>query len=152
MECIIDEHIIFAINKGLNFWMSILYTKMVGLQGSCPVEYCVTQAVNITLNTLDVQCDLNCSGVLCGQCASNYSLMLGSLRCDICSDYYLLLLFAFAAAGIALVAFLTLLKLTVATETLNSLILYTNIIQVNKNLFFPNGGFSILKVFIAWLN
>ena len=52
----------------------------------------------------------------------------------------------------SLVAFLTFLKLTVATGTLNSLILYANIVQVNKRHFFPPNRVNILTVFIAWLN
>ena len=139
------------------FWMGAMPTQNESYGGlilyeSCPAEYCKTRGVTLTPDDLDVQCDLNRSGVLCGQCASNYSLMLGSSRCEICSNNYLALLLAFAAAGLALVAFLTFLKLTVATGTLNSLILYANVIQVNRRLFLPLSNVNMLTVFIAWLN
>ena len=78
--------------------------------------------------------------------------MLGSSRCGVCTNRYLFLLIAFAAAGVALVAFLTFLKLTVATDTLGGLILYANIIHVNKRLIFPPNSFNVLTVFVAWLN
>ena len=121
VDCIIDESIQIIKKSGSNFWMGAVPTQNAGSYGglilyeSCPAEYCKTQAVALTLDNPDAQCDLNHSGVLCGQCASNYSLMLGSSRCEICSNHYLALLLAFAAAGLALVAFLTFLKLTVAT-------------------------------------
>ena len=137
--------------------MSAVYTPNGSYDGlilyeSCPAEYCKTQTVALTLGSLDAQCDLNRSGVLCGQCAGNHSLMLGGSRCDICSNASLALLLAFVTAGLALVAFLTFLKLTVTTGMLNSLILYANIIQVNRRLFLPLNQVNILTVIIAWLN
>lgn len=78
--------------------------------------------------------------------------MLGSSRCEECSDTYLTLLLPFTAAGIALVLFLSVLRLTVATAMINSVILYANIVQANKELFFTNTRRNILTVFIAWVN
>ena len=157
VDCLIDEYTTIEKKNGSNFWMSILrkqngsYGGLI-LQESCPVEYCKTESVNITLDNLDAQCDWNRSGVLCGQCAGNHSLVFGSSRCQICSNHHLSMLIAFAVAGVALVALLTFFKLTVASGMLNSVILYANIIQVNKRLFFPVNSFNILTVFIAWLN
>lgn len=157
VDCTIDESIRITKKNTSNFWMGAVVTQNGSHGGlilyeSCPVEYCKTQAVVLTLEDLDAQCALNRTGMLCGKCASNYSLMLGSSRCEICSDHHLALLLAFAAAGLALVAFLTFLKLTVATGTLNSVILYANVIQVNRRLFFPPNQVNILTVCTAWLN
>ena len=101
---------------------------------------------------LDQQCAYNHSGLLCGACAENYSLIFDNLKCKKCSNNYLLLFIAFAAAGIVLVAFLSLLRLTVATGLINSIILYANIVQANKILFFHNYHVNVLTVFIAWMN
>ena len=60
---------------------------------------------------------------------------------------YPVLLVPFAAAGVALVAFLSILRLTVATGMINSLILYANIVQVNRKLFFPPGTVNVLTIF-----
>ena len=68
-----------------------------------------------------------------------------------CPNTYLALLLPFAAAGIVLVVFLSTLRLTVATGMINSVILYANIVQVNRHLFFPN-TVNVLTVFIAWMN
>jgi hypothetical protein len=77
--------------------------------------------------------------------------MLGSTRCKVCSNVHLALLIPFAAAGMALVAFLSILRLTVATGMINSIILFANIVQANKDPFLPNANTG-LTVFIAWLN
>ena len=56
----------------------------------------------------------------------------------------------------ALIALLLALHMTVAAGTLNGLILYANIVNVHRDIFFPPGqpGFRInpLSVFISWLN
>ena len=163
-DCIVGEPSYTVRKAGSSFWMSALYNRSNKAQNqsyqglilykTCPEDYCTSDSVNITLDNLDVQCDLNRSGVLCGACATDYSLMLGSSKCQVCSNTYLTLLFPFAAAGVALVVFLTSLRLTVATGMINGLILYANIVQANKHLFLPEAGHTsgFLSVFIAWLN
>ena len=138
-DCVINENIYIQRKAGSTFWMGIEHTndsrETLILYKACPAEYCKTVAVNITLDDLDVQCDLNRSGVLCGACAANHSLLLGSSRCQVCSNAYLALLVPFAAAGMVLVGFLTCTRLTVATGMINSIILYSNIVQVNRKNF-----------------
>ena len=84
----------------------------------------------------DKQCNYNRSGLLCGKCSDNLSLVLGSSRCLPCSNSYLALLPAFAFAGIALVLLLLVLRLTVATGTINGFIFYANIVAANSAIFF----------------
>lgn len=138
------------------FWMSSLsingtYQGLV-LYKTCPLEYCNNSAVNITLDNPDIQCNRNRGGVLCGRCKANYSLFLSSYHCRPCSDVYLTLLLYFAAAGIVLVVSISILRLTVATGMMNSIILYANIVQVNRDLFFATGEQTVFTVFIAWIN
>ena len=80
------------------------------------------------------------------------SLTLGSPMCKQCSNRYLslLLVFPLGQAGIALVAVLTCMNLTVCVGTINGLILYANIIQAIHPVFFPST--SILSVFVTWMN
>ena len=154
-SCIVDDNIHIMRTIGSRFWMSALYINEsyqgLILFGKCPIDYCTNTPVNITLDDLDLQCDHNRSGVLCGACATNYSLMLGGSQCQICSNIYLVLLLPFAAAGIALVVFLSFLRLTVATGMINSIMLYANIVQANKSHFLPNSR-NVLTIFISWLN
>ena len=157
--CTIDEDSITSImrNNGSRFWINVSYENGTyhGLiiYKNCPVEYCKTETIAIFFNNPDMQCALNRSGVLCGECITNHSLMLGSSRCHICPNTYLALLLPFAAAGIALVvlSFLSILKTTAVAGMINSVILYANIVQVNRRLFFPN-KVNMLTIFIAWMN
>ena len=156
VECVIDEKIYIERKAGSNFWMSAQYVngsyEGLILYRSCPADYCTNNAVNITLDNFDIQCDLNRGELLCGACATNYSLLLSGTQCQVCSNAYLALLLPFAAAGIGLVVFLSVLRLTVATGMINSIILYANIVQANRNSIFPSTSWNILTVFIAWMN
>ena len=122
------------------------------LHPHCPFDYCISANISLTFNDTDKQCENNRSGLLCGGCKSGFSLALGSSKCLLCSNVYILLLVPFALAGIALVLLLLVFKLTVAAGTINSLIFYANIIAVNRSIFFPPNETNILTVFIAWLN
>lgn len=57
-------------------------------------------------------------------------------------------------AGMALIAILLLLRMTVASGTVNGMILYVNVVHISKDLFFPPemSGTTLLTVFIAWTN
>ena len=122
------------------------------LHPQCPFDYCteVEQVVNV--DDSDTQCNYNRTGKLCGGCGGNTSLVLGSSRCMQCSNSYLALIIPFALAGIALVLFLFILKLTVAVGTINGLIFYANLVQVNSSVFYKSVNTNILTVYISWLN
>ena len=122
------------------------------IAASCPLEYCKSWPHHFTLNDLDSQCDHHRAGLVCGACAANHSLMLGGSYCEICSNSHLALILLFAIMGVMLVAFLTFLKLTVATAVLNSFILYSNILQTVRNSLFLSNTTNVLTVFLAWMN
>ena len=120
----------------------------------CPFDYCVEKPVNISLSSpdsVDEQCAYNRTGSLCGMC-KDLSLVFGSSRCQKCSTYYIFLLIPFALSGIALVAFILLFNMTVATGTIHGLIFYANILTANRSLFLPFATPNFLTVFISWLN
>ena len=148
-----DETIL---NNG-NFWARGLYdanSSYVGIElfPNCPFDYCKKEAVNFTLLDPDKQCAYDRSGTICGQCMVNYSLTFGDVQCSDCTHpavtFGLLVLFAFV--GIILVVLLILLKMTVASGTLNGLIFYANIVDANRDIFIPQGGW--LRVILSWLN
>ena len=123
------------------------------LNSLCPFDYCVTQAVNFSLNNTDMQCTQYRSGLLCGACKKGYSLVLGTSHCKQCTNnYHLLLLIPFALMGVALVFLLLVCKLTVATGTLSGLVFYANIVGANRTIFLPVESTDAFSVFIAWLN
>jgi predicted outer membrane repeat protein len=154
--CNIDDE---SIQNSGNFWAGGLYDdngSYVGIVAfpNCPFDYCVKAIVNFTLRDPDKQCAHNRSGSICGQCMENYSLTFGDVQCSDCSKINpgvtLGLLVLFALVGIILVILLILLKMTVASGTLNGLIFYANIVDANRDIFIPQGGW--LRVFISWLN
>ena len=131
---------------------------------SCPCNYCKEKPVSIQLFNAtpgqqsldqDIQCAYNRTGILCGGCADNFSLVLGSNRClPGCTDNYLSLVIVFVFAGVALVLFIRGLNLTITEGTINGLIYYANIIAVDRTLFFPSGSI-VRKHFmyiISWIN
>ena len=153
-SCSVDRG---TIDRGSStFWMGVLYDndtyEGLILHSVCPFDFCVDAPVAISLDDLDIQCAHDHSGTLCGACKTNYSIALGTLHCLPCSNAYVALILPFALAGVALVAVIILLNLSVATGTINGLIFYANIVQANSSVFFPRGRTNILTVFIAWLN
>ena len=95
------------------------------------------------------------TAMLCGACLQNYSLTLSSLKCSKCnSNNYLSLLLVFTLAGVALIAFFLLLQITIADGTINGLIFYANIINIVKDLIFPQDKLrsNPLTLFLPWLN
>ena len=139
-----------------NIWIGLSnFTNGTGFViQDCPFDYCVQKPLNISLSnpeSADKQCAYNRTGNLCGMC-KDLSLVFGSSRCEECSHYYIFLLIPFALAGIALVTFILLLKMTVATGTIHGLIFYANIFTANQPLFLPYTTPNVLTVFISWLN
>ena len=118
----------------------------------CPFDYCVSQAVNFSLNNTDMQCAYNRSGLLCGACKEGYSRVLGTSHCKQCTNNHLALLIPFAVMGVALVLLLLVCKLTVATGTLSGLVFYANIVGPNRTIFLPVESTDAFSIFIAWLN
>ena len=124
----------------------------------CPYDYCSSKDINITAESPNTLCQYQRSGVLCGSCREGLSMILGSSECNKCSNLFLLSISIFIVMGVALVAVVTLLNMTVSVGTLNGLILFANILQANKTTFLPrttsntSGLIIFLSAFIAWLN
>ena len=118
----------------------------------CPFDYCNRSNVSFDIMAPDRQCMANRTGILCGQCQSHLSIMLGSNRCGTCSNWYLFLLPVFSLAGIVLVAVLMFLNLSVSVGNINGLLFYANVVKLNEAFFFPNGSVPVVSQFISWLN
>jgi len=98
-----------------------------------------TLNITTTIETFyqDEQCASNRVGILRGTCQPGLSLVLGSSKCFHCSYFHLLLFFVFAIAGLVLILLLVSCNLTVSEGTVNGLIFYANIVQINCAAFFP---------------
>ena len=158
--CDIDSE---TISRPGNAWIQPIWnhSEYLGFiwHPNCPLGYCKSDNHSIQLNfsnlsTSDSLCTEERNGTLCGACKQNYSLTLHDYTCRKCENKSLSLLLFFAVSGIALIAVLLVLRITVATGTINGLILYANIVSVNRDIFFPPGMINVypLTVFLAWLN
>ena len=143
----------FKFLRSGNSWFSYINnTQCITGTTSCPFDYCNRSNVSFDIMAPDRQCVANRAGILCGQCQSHLSIMLGSNRCGTCSNWYHFLLPVFALAGIVLVAVLMFLKLSVSVGTINGLLFYANMVKLNEVFFFPNGSVPVVSQFISWLN
>ena len=149
-------------------WLGELWneSESIAVQNDC--QYCKTEKMDLTIPIdSDKLCisRYNRTGIMCGACVSNYSLLLGGYECADCSGstYKGVLLFlAFIAIGIVLVILLLGLDLTVSTGMVNGLIFYSNIVYLNSDTMLPitRGENSthllntvrILSTFQAWVN
>ena len=148
-----------------NVWITFVNSSVSGYlwQPYCPMDYChlPNKRVFVNLNIVngsDSQCALERSGLLCGTCPDGLSLSLGSSRCIPCPSYWpaicIILLLVALLGGIALVALILCLNLTVAVGSINGIIFYANIVGANISTFFPFtiSNTKFLSTFISWLN
>ena len=143
----------FKFLRSGNSWFAYINnTQCTTGSTSCPFDYCNQSYVSFDIMAPDHQCVGNRAGILCGQCQSHLSIMLGSNHCGTCSSWYLFLLPVFGVAGIVLVALLMFLNLSVSVGTINGLLFYANMVKLNETFFFPNGSVPVVSQFISWLN
>ena len=144
-------------------WMKPIFDENLTYEGfmwspNCPAHLCRNDKdcwLNFSSDNVDRLCLEHRTAMLCGACLQNYSLTLGSLECSNCnSNSYLSLLLVFTLAGVALIASLLLLHITVADGTINGLIFYANLINIIKDIVFPPEKLphDFLMIFISWLN
>ena len=143
-----------SVQRKSDFWVG--YSNELGgliPHPHCPFDYCKSGNVKFIFNETDKQCKHNRSGLLCGRCKEGFSLTFATSQCTECSsDINLLLLLAFALAGLALVFFLLIFRITVVAGTLNGLIVYANILSLNRDILLSTNYANFLTVFIACLN
>ena len=101
---------------------------------NCPFQYC-SHNLMVNVHWPDMQCQQHRTGLLCSHCTPGYSLVLGTSRCKKCTNTHLILIVAIMLTGILLVAFLFVSNLTVTTGTVNGIILFVNIVEMNGHLF-----------------
>ena len=153
IECSISNEVIILTDSG---WLSY-EGGLLRIHLDCPLDYCLQTKKYISSLQSDTQCAYNRGGVLCGGCLANYSVVLGSWKCMECShssNYnFIWLTVVMALAGMVLVVFLLLVKMTVSSGTINGLILYANIVSFSGLLDLQNCIIHpFLHVFISWIN
>ena len=152
IQCNIDNQTV--IRSG-TVWVNATNDTVI-IHSHCPLGYCNQKQTELSLTNPSVQCSFKRSGTLCGQCGGNLSQMLGSSECQECSNLWLLLIIPVTlVSGMLLVVLLMGMNLTVATGTINGLVLYANIVRANNDIYFSvktSKITEICNVFIAWIN
>ena len=128
----------------------------------CHPQYCNVHGFNLTDNDDPAEACLgNRTGILCGECKVNYSVVFGSDTCyDHCTDVYLVTIPAYALAGLLLVFLLFMFRITVATGTVNGVIFFGNVLglvldQLTEDKFHRVHYINyeaFVRVFISLLN
>ena len=157
-----------TLQKRSSAWISYINDTDKSLTGGfiihphCPLDYCTsTDSASVYINFnddkgADAQCAYNRSGTLCGACPPNLSLSLGSSKCLSCPKLWpiltVVLILLSVLSGIALVALILFLNLTVAVGTINAIIFYANIVAANSKILLPFSEPNFATVLISWLN
>ena len=158
---ICDDQTGSFVRQSVNVWISYSNTSGYLVYPNCPYGYCESPDIRtpITLsqpNGSNAQCTFSRVSTLCASCESGLSLSLGGPRCLRCPHYWpalvVVIILAAALAGVALVAMLLFLNMTVAVGSLNGIIFYANVVAANRNVFPYETEPGIASVFISFLN
>ena len=133
-------------------WIGVYNNTLPALASICPLDYCNSAINKLSLGRPGDLCSGGRTGILCGHCQGNHSVIFGSSKCQECTDMWLITLVMFAVLGVLLVATLFFLNLTVTQGTLYGLIFYANIIQVNTSIFFSQSILNPMKVIVSFVN
>eukprot|EP00731_Ephydatia_muelleri_P033797 Em0038g16a len=132
-------------------WIGVYNSTHPALASSCPMDYCNSAIDKVSLARPGDLCNGGRTGIICGSCHGNHSVVFGSSQCMICSNMWLITLVMFAVLGALLVAALFFLNFTVTQGTLYGLIFYANIIQINSSIFFHQ-AIPSLQIIVSFIN
>ena len=149
VECYIENG---TFERSGTSWIGLNKDKELVVSKYCFLSYCKDFSQNVTHGNLDVQCNYNRSGILCGGCRNGLSVALGSRRCLCCSNKYLSFLIPIALAGVALVFAIKTLDITVSGGYINSLTLYFNVVHSVWIVVRPQGHNRVLTIIVSWIN
>ena len=141
-----------TVNRNKTNWIGVYNNTLPALASTCPLDYCNSTIDQLSLSRPGDLCNGGRTGILCGHCHGNHSVIFGSYKCQVCTDMWLITLVMFAVLGVLLVAALFFLNLTVTQGTLYGLIFYANIIQVNTSIFFSQSILNPMKVIVSFVN
>ena len=89
----------------------------------------------IPIDSYDVQCRHNRTGILCGQCPEGYSTELWSNRCEVCTNWSLLYVLVILITGPLLIIIIGALNLTVTVGSIHGIMYYVTITAINIDTF-----------------
>ena len=146
-----------SISRTGNTWLGVVehenFSDVVKVR-TCPIGFCNQSLSQVDLSVEDVLCEKGRTGILCGACRGNLSVVFGSAECMECSNYWLFTIFLYALAGVLLVGLLFFLNVTVAQGSISGItvIFYVNLVSVNSNVLFSNDNRGFLFIWVSILN
>ena len=137
-----------------HYWIGMTGNHLI-ISPNCPIFYCNSDLLQSGLTLDEVMLNKQCSngrqGLLCSECPSGYSSVIGSLKCKRCSSVWLLQLPLYALAGIVTVALLFFFNLTLLQGTIMGVVLYANIMGLMED-FLQEHAWNPLFIFLSILN
>ena len=91
----------------------------------------------IPIDSYDVQCRHNRTGILCGQCPEGYSTELWTNKCEVCTNWSLLYVLVILITGPLLIIIIGALNLTVTVGSIHGIMYYVTITVINIDTFEP---------------
>ena len=146
-----------SITRPIGSWfgdISVRNTTGLGYATVCPQGNCKDTITSIDMTKLDSVCVYGKTGVLCGQCQANLSVVFGTTECKMCSNIWLLTLIGYAISGVLVVTVLLTLHLTIAAGPLAGIIMTCNIITVSTIDYLQGNEFFCyaMKIFVSLMN
>ena len=146
-----------SITRPIGSWfgdISVRNTTGLGYATVCPLGNCKDTITSINMTELDSVCVYSKTGVLCGQCQANLSVVFGITDCKRCSNIWLLTLIVYAISGVVIVTVLLTLRLTIAAGPLAGIIMTCIIITVSTIDYIQGNEFFLydLKIFVSLMN
>ena len=125
-----------------------------GFASVCPPGNCKTDTVLVNVTDPLSICESSKTGVLCGQCQHNMSVVFGSTECRPCSDLGLITIVGYALSGLLLVTIMLALPLTISEGPLAGIIIAMNITSVSTIDYLDNNNWFVYtaRVFVSLMN
>ena len=101
---------------------------------TCYLGFCSEGPKFFQPPSYDEQCSTGShrTGVLCGRCMQNYSIVLGNMECRKCTNFSLLLIPLFGLLGIVLFIAIAFLEVTVEKGWMYSILFYSNVVTLSS--------------------
>ena len=146
-----------SITRPIGSWfgdISVRNTTGLGYATICPQGNCKPTFTSVDITQLDYLCVYSKTGILCGQCQANLSVVFGITDCKRCSNIWLLTLIGYGISGVVIVTVLLTLHLTIAAGPLAGIILTCNIITVSTIDYLQGNEFFLyaMRVFVSLMN
>ena len=138
-----------------NSWISVdVYNNsyLYQISSHCPYNYCLSHSSLLNLSNPDSQCQFNRTGRLCGRCTKGLSTVFGTSQCKCCTNDFLYLIIPIVIAGAFLVVIMFMMNLTVTDGTINSFILYVNILSINSPVLLKHHTTTYVLISLANLD